>query len=96
MVATKIQEHLENFQQWSELEPRPETFESHDALLKACELDVDNNKVTTPKEVTNLIAISYVASAQIYLHSRTFRYFDLPICLDRPLIHFADDRGSIH
>jgi hypothetical protein len=72
MVATEIKGRLEHFQQWSELESDPEEYTTHETLLEACQLNEDN-KVTTAKEVTDLIAMSYVASAQIYLHCRIFR-----------------------
>ena len=50
-------------------------------LLDSCKLDEDG-KVTTEAKVTELIAESYVAAAQIYLQCRLFRYalrFLIPI-----------------
>ncbi|KAH8590662.1 fungal-specific transcription factor domain-containing protein [Bisporella sp. PMI_857] len=67
-VGSAIEEVLSEFRQWSGLS---EGCEGAEALFDSCEL-VDG-KVTTREKVTELIAESYVAAAQIYLHCRLFR-----------------------
>jgi len=68
LVGCEFERKLNNFQQWSELS---EGFETSQELLESCELD-ENGKVTTATKVTELVAESYVAAAQIYLHCRLF------------------------
>jgi hypothetical protein len=66
-----ILESLTNFRQWSDLS---EGYDSPEALIEACEANVDeNNKVTEAGLSVALNAESYVASAQIYLLCRLFR-----------------------
>jgi hypothetical protein len=69
MVAREIEKRLENFHQWSDIHSG---FATSEELLASCRLD-ENGKVTTAEEMTNIIAESYAASAQIYLHCRVFR-----------------------
>lgn len=69
VVAQEFEKRLENFSQWSDLS---EGYASTEALLSACELG-DDGKVTTAIKVTELVAESYVAAAQIYLQCRFFR-----------------------
>jgi hypothetical protein len=74
-VGSELEKQLENFWQWSELSGGFPT--SQDLLDSArCELD-ENGKVTTAAKVTELVAESYVAAAQIYLRCRLFRFVNL-------------------
>ena len=70
LVGRAVEERLENFWQWSDLSEGHPTSE---ALLSSCKLD-ENGKVTTAAEVTELTGEAYVATAQIYLQCRLFRY----------------------
>ncbi|KAK1768160.1 fungal-specific transcription factor domain-containing protein [Phialemonium atrogriseum] len=69
LVAGQIEKLLQSFPQSSLLSKGYPTLE---AMLAACTLNEDG-KVTTAAEVTDLIAGSYVAAAQIYLQCRVFR-----------------------
>lgn len=61
---------LARLRQWSELSSGPASVEE---LMEACELD-EHGKVDCPVRVTELIAETYILSAEIYLHCRLFRY----------------------
>ncbi|KAF2458504.1 fungal-specific transcription factor domain-containing protein [Lineolata rhizophorae] len=70
-IASKVIERLENFWQWSDLS---EGYSTSQELIAAAETELDGNgKVTTPTKVTELIAESYSAAAQIYAHCRLLR-----------------------
>ena len=68
-VGRELEKQLENFSQWSDLSEGHETCE---ALLTSCVLD-GNGKVNSAERVTELVAETYVAAAQIYLQCRFFR-----------------------
>jgi hypothetical protein len=68
-VGRVLEKKLHNFWQYSELSPG---FATSAELLESCILN-DNGRVTTAAEVTNLIAESYAAAAQIYLQCRLFK-----------------------
>ena len=70
MAGKVLEKRLHNFQQWSDFS---EGYPSPEALLAGCQLD-GAGKVTSPIAMTEIIAESYVASAQVYLQCRLFRY----------------------
>ncbi|KEY72242.1 hypothetical protein S7711_00241 [Stachybotrys chartarum IBT 7711] len=71
VTGHEIERNLEDFGQWSDLSPG---YSTSQALLDACESGLDDNgHVTTEAHVTELIAESYAAAAQIYLQCRFFR-----------------------
>ncbi|KAI4190937.1 MAG: hypothetical protein L6R41_000456 [Letrouitia leprolyta] len=69
MVGKIMESKLHNFQQWSDY---AEAYITPEMMLAECKLDADG-KVTSPVDMTNIIAESYVALAQIYLQCRLFR-----------------------
>lgn len=68
-VGNAIADVLAKFWQWSGLS---EGYETTEALFDSCIVD-EHGKVSTREKVTELIAESYVAAAQIYLQCRLFR-----------------------
>jgi hypothetical protein len=68
-LGNAIRERLNNFWQWSDLSRGYATSEK---LLNSCELD-ETGKVFSHVKVTELIAETYVAAAQIYLYCRLLR-----------------------
>lgn len=60
---------LHNFHQWSDLS---EGHPTSAKLLSSCVLGPDG-RVHTSREATELIAESYAAAAQVYLHCRLFK-----------------------
>ncbi|KAF1982167.1 hypothetical protein K402DRAFT_424753 [Aulographum hederae CBS 113979] len=71
LVGKAIDDQLVHFKQWSDLSTGHDT---PDELLAACEAELDENgKATTKAMITLLVAESYVAALQIYLHCRLFR-----------------------
>jgi hypothetical protein len=83
LVGREIGNQLTNFWQWSELS---DGFGKSEELLESCELD-EGGKVTTQAKVTELVAESYAATAQLYLECRLFRLVSLaasPSALLRP------------
>ena len=60
---------MENFEQYSYLS---DGYPTSQALLDSCELD-ENGKIFTAVKTTELLAESYVATAQIYLYCRLMR-----------------------
>lgn len=69
MVAKAIELKLQNFRQWSDIS---EGYATSDELIADCTLDPEGH-VTTPEKVTELVAESYVAAAQIYHMCRLLR-----------------------
>ncbi|KAL8687405.1 MAG: hypothetical protein Q9218_006414 [Villophora microphyllina] len=69
MVGRILESKLHNFQQWSDFS---EAYITPEIMLEECKLDIFG-KVVSPVDMTNIIAESYVASAQIYLQCRLFR-----------------------
>lgn len=69
-MGSVITTRLENFWQWSDLS---EGHASSQDLIDSCNLD-ENGKVFSPVKVTELIAETYVAAAQIYLFCRLLRF----------------------
>ena len=69
MVGKILEKKLHHFQQWSDL---TENFVTPEIMLHSCNLDAAG-KVTSPADMTSIIAESYVAAAQIYLQCRLFR-----------------------
>ncbi|KAK0703672.1 fungal-specific transcription factor domain-containing protein [Lasiosphaeria miniovina] len=68
-AASRIQDRLANFWQWSDASPgHPSTA----ALMESCVLDKDG-KVSDSVRVTELSAHSWIPAAEIYLHMRVFR-----------------------
>ena len=64
-----LESKLHNFQQWSDFS---EAYITPEMMLAECKLDAAG-KVMSPVDMTNIIAESYVAAAQIYLQCRLFR-----------------------
>ena len=91
MAGKVLENRLHNFQQWSDFS---EGYPSPEALLAGCPLDA-SGKVTSPIAMTEIIAESYVASAQVYLQCRLFRYdFIAPKDLKILVSQFCIAEGS--
>ena len=71
--ATKLDDILTKLHQWSELSPG---YISPSVLLESCVLDADG-KVFTASKVTELTGEAWRSAAQIYLHCRFYRYWNL-------------------
>lgn len=69
-LGSAIEQRLHNFWQWSDLS---KGYATSQELLDSCELD-ENGKVSSCIKVTELVAESYVAAAQIYLYCRLLRF----------------------
>jgi len=68
-LGAVIGTRLDNFWQWSGLS---QGYSTTAELLASCELD-ENGKVFTATKVTELVAESCAASAQVYLYCRMMR-----------------------
>ena len=69
-LGNAIGGRLNNFWQWSDLS---EGYVTSEELLNSCNLD-ETGKVFSHVKVTELIAETYVAAAQIYLYCRLLRF----------------------
>lgn len=72
LSAATLERRLAGLRQWSQLS---EGFSSVQALIDACALD-ETGKVNSAVRVTELIAETYVLSAEIYLQCRVCRRVD--------------------